>query len=93
MDRAELVLTAELALIELDDSRLEAFSASVGELLDHFTAMSSLDVEGLEPTTHALAEQNRLRPDAASPESGLADRILEQASDLEDRLISIPNVL
>lgn len=93
MDRAELLLTADLALIELDDSRMERFSASVDELLDHFTAMSSIDVDGLEPTTHALSPQNRLRPDAASPESDIADRILEQASDLEDRLISIPNVL
>ena len=93
MDRGELALTAELALIELDDARLEQFEQSVGELLDHFAAMNSFDVTGLVPTTHALAEDNRLRSDSAGTAPELPDMILDQASDLEDRFISIPNVL
>ncbi|MBU8914301.1 MAG: hypothetical protein KOO61_09790 [Spirochaetales bacterium] len=47
MDRGELQLTAELVLIDLDDSRLTAFENSVGELLDHLAVMSSSDVTGL----------------------------------------------
>ena len=93
MDRGELELTAELALIDLDDSRLTAFEESVGELLDHLAVMSSFDVSGLLPTTHALQEENRLRHDSARTDPELPDLILEQASDLEDRFISIPNVL
>ena len=93
MDRDELELTAELALIDLDESRLTAFENSVGELLDHFAAMSSFDVTGLLPTTHALQEENRLRHDTPGTDPELPDLILEQASDLEDRFISIPNVL
>ena len=90
MDRGELQLTAELALIDLDDSR---FENSVGELLDHLAVMSSFDVAGLLPTTHALQEENRLRHDTVETDPQLPDLILEQASDLEDRFISIPNVL
>jgi aspartyl-tRNA(Asn)/glutamyl-tRNA(Gln) amidotransferase subunit C len=93
MDRGELELTAELALIELDDSRLKDFEQSVGELLDHFAVMSSFDVADLLPTTHALAEGNRLRNDSAATDPDLPDLILGQVSDLEDRFISIPNVL
>jgi len=93
MDRGELQLTAELALIDLDDSRLTAFENSVGELLDHLAVMSSFDVAGLLPTTHVLQEQNRLRQDTVGTDRELPDLILEQASDLEDRFISIPNVL
>ena len=93
MDRGELELTAELALIDLDGSRLRAFEESVGELLDHFAVMNSFDVAGLSPTTHALQEENRLRDDTAGTDPDLPDLILEQASDLEDRFISIPNVL
>jgi len=93
MDRAELELTAQLALIELDETRLAAFEASVGELLDHFAVMNSFDVTGLSPTTHALQEENRLRTDSAGTEPGMPDLILDQAPDLEDRFISIPNVL
>ena len=93
MDRGELELTAELALIDLDGSRLGAFEESVGELLDHFAVMNSFDIAGLSPTTHALQEENRLRDDTAGTDPDLPDLILEQASDLEDRFISIPNVL
>jgi len=93
MDRGELELTAGLALIDLDGSRLRAFEESVGELLDHFAVMNSFDIAGLSPTTHALQEENRLRDDTAGTDPDLPDLILEQASDLEDRFISIPNVL
>lgn len=93
MDRAELELTAELALLELDESQMSSFEKSVGELLDHIEAMKSFNVEGLEPTTHALQEENRLRRDAAATDPALPDQILEQAPDIEDRFISIPNVL
>ena len=77
----------------IDDSRLRAFEESVGELLDHFAVMSSFDISGLSPTTHALQEESRLRDDTAGTDPGLPNLILEQASDLEDRFISIPNVL
>lgn len=93
MHRDELRITAELALVELDASRLAAFEQSVGELLAHFAVMSTCDVTNLPATTHALAEENRLRADEARPDPELADGILEQAPDLEDRFISIPNVL
>lgn len=93
MDRAELELTSELALLELDESQMSSFEKSVGELLDHIEAMKSFNVEGLEPTTHALQEENRLRQDAATTDPALPDQILEQAPDIEDRFISIPNVL
>ena len=93
MHRDELRITAELALVELDDERLAAFERSVSALLDHFAAMSTFDVSGLPATTHALNEENRLRPDQVVSDAELSDRILDQAPDLEDRFISIPNVL
>jgi len=93
MHRDELKITAELALVELDEERLAAFERSVTALLDHFAVMSTFDVSDLPATTHARSEENRLRPDEAVRDPELSDRILEQAPDLEDRLISIPNVL
>jgi aspartyl/glutamyl-tRNA(Asn/Gln) amidotransferase C subunit len=93
MQRDELHVTAELALIDLDEDRLAAFERSVSELLDHFSVMASFDVSDLPATTHALNRETRLRPDEDEADSERADLILEQASDLEDRFISIPNVL
>ena len=101
--KTELDITADLALLELTGDERVRLEAEVSRLLDYFATMDSIDVTGLEPTTHALCEGNRLRPDKPATElasrgnapsaESLADDILEQAPDLEDRFIAIPNVL
>ncbi len=97
MDRSELDITAELALLDLSDDERADLERGVAQLLEYFSTMDSIDVSALEPTTHALQEGNRLRADLPRDESAsgteLADDILEQAPDLEDRFIAIPNVL
>jgi aspartyl-tRNA(Asn)/glutamyl-tRNA(Gln) amidotransferase subunit C len=93
MDRGELDITAELALINLSDDERAELETAVSQLLEYFSTMDLVDVSGLEPTTHALQEGNRLRPDTPRDEAGISDDILEQAPDLEDRFIAIPNVL
>jgi aspartyl-tRNA(Asn)/glutamyl-tRNA(Gln) amidotransferase subunit C len=93
MDRSELEVTATLALLELSDEERDGLEHAVSQLLEYFSIMDSLDIDGLEPTTHALQDVNRVRPDRPRQDEGVADRILEQAPDLEDRFIAIPNVL
>jgi aspartyl-tRNA(Asn)/glutamyl-tRNA(Gln) amidotransferase subunit C len=99
VDRKELETTVELAKIALGEGDLERLGAEVGRMLDYFETMKAFDVSGLEPTTHALAQGNRARTDAAPSEKyraqsvALATEMLDQAPDLEGRLIVIPNVL
>ena len=93
MDRSELDVTAELALLELSQEERVQLERAVSQLLEYFSVMDTLDVAGLSPTTHALSEENRLRPDVPSESGSIADDVLEQAPDLEDRFIAIPNVL
>ena len=61
-------------------------------MVAYFEKMMEVSVDSLEPTTHTFIKKNRLRPDEFSP-SDLADDILEQSPDLEDRFVCIPNVL
>lgn len=93
MDRSELEVTAELALLDLSNDERGRLEQEVAQLLEHFSVMDAIDVSDLEPTTHALQERNRLRPDVPRAGNETADSILEQAPDLEDRFIAIPNVL
>lgn len=93
MDRSELDLTAELALLEITDDERDLLQQSVERLLEYFSVMDAVDVSALEPTTHALQEGNRLRPDVPRAQDDVADELLERAPDLEDRFITIPNVL
>ena len=92
MDKTELAVTADLAHINLKDEEYESLGRAVDQMIEYFSVMSKVDVEGLEPTTHALLGKNRLRPDELS-ELTIADRLVENAPELEGRLIVIPNVL
>lgn len=79
-------------MLELDDDHIAALEGAAQQMLEYFTTMSSIDVENVEPTTHALVTSNRVRVDTTD-RSVEPDALLENAEDLEDRLIAIPNVL
>lgn len=92
MDRSELAITADLAHINLTDSELDALGNAVSQMIEYFEKMGEVDTEALEPTTHAFIMQNRQREDRVV-KSDLADRMLDNAPELEDRFVVIPNVL
>ena len=92
MDKHELYTTAELAHIELNEEELQRLQQAVEQMVAFFDKMGEVDVSSMQPTTHAFIKSNRVRPDTVIP-STLADDMLEQAPDLEDRFIVIPNVL
>lgn len=79
-------------MLELDDRQIGALEAGVARMLEYFASMAAVDVEDVEPTTHALVTSNRVRTDRRERDTD-PDEILENAPDLEDRLIAIPNVL
>ncbi len=93
MDKSDLTVTATLASLVLDEAETEKLGAEVSRMLSYFEKMSEIDVDGLEPTTHALQKENRLRPDRGLSNEAQPDELLECAPDLEDRFILIPNVL
>lgn len=92
MDKKELEITASLALLELSEEEYDRLGEGVSQMLEYFEKMMEVDVEGLEPTVHALLKNNRVREDVVK-ESAIADDLLEGAPELEDRFIVIPNVL
>jgi len=92
MDTGELEITAALAQIDLGEGELDRLGAAVTQMLAYFEKMNSLDTEGLAATTHALVKDNRVRPDSVVP-SDLADALIDQAPEREDRFFVIPNVL
>ena len=91
MDAKELFDTADLALIDLSEEDAEKLEPAVSDMLEYFARMDELDVDHLEPTTHALLKHNRTREDVSSPQD--AETLLENAPELEDRFVAIPNVL
>ena len=93
MEKNDLFITASLARLELEEDEAQKLGEEVSRILTYFEKMSEVDVDGLEPTTHALQKENRLREDRRRPNEAQPDELLECAPDLEDRFILIPNVL
>ena len=64
----------------------------VTRILEYFSIMERVDISELEPTTHALLKQNRLREDSVTVVN-ISDDLLANAPEREDRFLVIPNVL
>jgi len=85
----ELKITAELAMLELTDTG--TLEQAVQEMLEYFSKMMEVDVEGLTPTTHALVTGNRVRADEVRTD-GEPDALVDNAPKREDRFFRIPNI-
>ncbi|AEJ62521.1 glutamyl-tRNA(Gln) amidotransferase, C subunit [Spirochaeta thermophila DSM 6578] len=92
MQRKELEITAELAALELSEEEFSRLQEEVEQMLRYFETMDELEVEDVPPTTHAFIRKNRLRKDVSIPWEN-RDVLLENAPEVEDRFIVIPNVL
>lgn len=97
MNKDELLVTASLALLELEDKEIDRLGEEVTQMLDYFEMMTKINVDGLEPTTHAFQKENRLRADNSADLNNNNnfnhDLIIENGNDMEDDFFVIPNVL
>jgi aspartyl-tRNA(Asn)/glutamyl-tRNA(Gln) amidotransferase subunit C len=71
---------------------MEKLGKAVEQMLQHFSHMTEIDVEGLAPTTHALLRENRTRDDTEHSVD-VSDMLLKNAPQREERFIVVPNVL
>ncbi len=89
MLRDELQVTAELAMLELNET--ESLEQATREMLEYFSKMMEIDVDDLAPTTHALIAGNRVREDRIRADEDV-DALVERAPRREDRFFKIPNI-
>lgn len=92
MDIQELYTTAELAQLELSEGDIKRLNAEISQLLTYFEKMKEINVDSLEPTTHALLQHNRLREDLENSEDH-SERIMENAPEREENFFTIPRIL
>lgn len=84
--------TAALARLELSEDEAEKLGKAVGQMLEYFEAMAAFDITSLEPTTHALNQNNVLRVDRCQPNND-TESLIQRAPETSGRFIVIPNVL
>ncbi len=92
LTRDEVAHVADLARLELTEEELDLFTGQLAEVLDHAADVSSLDLDGVVPTAHAMAVTNVLRPDEVQPCLD-RDEVLAQAPSVEDHRFRVPRIL
>jgi aspartyl-tRNA(Asn)/glutamyl-tRNA(Gln) amidotransferase subunit C len=65
--RAEVEHVARLARLALTDEELERMRKELDAILAYIDKLKALDVEGVEPTSHAVPLVNVMRDDAVRP--------------------------
>ena len=83
---------ARLARIELDDAEKARFSAQLDQILGYFQKLSEVDVEGVEPSSHAYAVYNVWRGDEATPAMSVEDALMNAPAKRDNQII-VPKVV
>lgn len=83
---------ARLARLALTQKEVTQFTSELCDILDYVDALKEVDVEGVEPTTHAVALAVALREDAAQ-RVFTHEQILQNAPDTEDGMFRVPKVV
>ena len=88
-DVDEIALLARLAL---SDDEAERLRGELGAILQHMDKLSALNTEGVEPMTHAVPMELRLRADQVEP-SMPVERAVGQAPDRDGDFFQVPKII
>jgi aspartyl-tRNA(Asn)/glutamyl-tRNA(Gln) amidotransferase subunit C len=80
---------ASLARLGLSDEQIAALGVELNGILEQIDRISALDLEGIEPTAHAVAVANVTRADEVRPCLSRED-VLRNAPEQQDGAFLIP---
>ena len=83
---------ANLARLQLTPEEKERFAGQFDQILDYFKRLNSVDVEGVEPTAHALPRHNIWRQDEPGPVL-TPQEVLANAPASRDSQVVVPKVI
>lgn len=92
LTRRDVEDIALLARLELDDDELERLRGDLTIILDHVDALRAVDTSDVEPMTHAVPMDLRLREDTVAPSLSPADT-LGRAPVRSDDYFQVPHVI
>ncbi len=92
LTRNDVAEIARLARLQLSNDELESLRGELTAILEHMEVLQSLDTEGVEPMTHAVPMDLRLRPDEVE-ESLPVEVALDGAPSRADDHFQVPNII
>jgi aspartyl-tRNA(Asn)/glutamyl-tRNA(Gln) amidotransferase subunit C len=67
LEREQVLHVAKLAKLELDETELERMAQELSAVLDHVERIRELDLEHVQPTSHAVDLAGVMRADEPIP--------------------------
>ena len=92
ISRDEVQHVARLARLHLTDDELERMREQLDAILAYIDKLRQLDVEGVEPTSHAVPLVNVMREDEIAP-CLPEDEALANAPDRVDDMFRVPRII
>ena len=92
IDRKAVDHVARLARLDLSDEERERMSVELAQILGHAEAIQELDLDDVEPTSHALPLRNVMRADEVKP-SLSQDEALSSAPEAEEGRFRVPKII
>ena len=92
IDRATVDHVARLARLDLTEEERERMRTEMSNILEHAEQIQALDLDGVEPTAHAIPLRNVMRPDEPK-ESLPREAALSNAPQSEDNRFMVPRIV
>jgi len=92
ISKEEVQHVARLARLHLSDEELERMREQLDAILAYVDKLRELDVEGVEPTSHAVPLVNVMRDDAVTPCLS-QDAALANAPDRAGEFFRVPRII
>lgn len=92
LDNETIHSIARLARLKIEDSEIDQYRSSLGNILDLVAQMEAVDTTGIEPMTHPFDATMRLRKDQVT-ETNQRDKYQGIAPSTERGLYLVPKVI
>ncbi len=92
IDKAAVDHVARLARLDLSEGERDRMRVELAAILDHAEKIQALDLDGVEPTSHAIPLRNVMRPDEVTP-SLPQEEALANAPEAEDGRFRVPKII
>lgn len=91
-NKIDVRYVANLARINLSDEEVATFQGQLEQIVDYVEKIGALDVEGIEPTSHAHPVQNIFREDVVRDSIDHED-VLANAPERTDGQFKVPKIV
>lgn len=92
LTRKEVEEIALLARLHLEPAEIDQIQGELGAILEHFAALAQVDTADVQPMTHAVPMELRLRPDEAQPSLPQSEA-LRGAPAKNDEVFIVPAII